>query len=1133
MGNKWFIVFCFFVVSGIFAQETQSLFKSKEILISKDSIILEKASLNKRFFEILNKKGSPIDSAFYYINYKTGKLFFKESFKSKDTLEAKYLVFPPFLTKTYSIYNEEKVVSNKAGQLFAIKNTNKNEFKPFDGLNTNGSITRGLTMGNNQNATVKSNLDLQISGKLSDKVGLRASIQDSNIPLQDGGYSQKLDEFDQVFIELFSDKWNIRAGDLFLENRQNSFLNFNKKVQGINSHFTFGSEDNKTDAFASIALVRGQYARSSFTGQEGNQGPYKLTGNNGELYVLVISGSERVFVNGVLLTRGENKDYTIDYNAGEVVFTSLFSITSEMRINIEYQYSERNYTRFITYTGVTHETKKWSIGGFLYSENDVKNQPLQQNLSQEQITVLQNAGDNLSLMNAQSAYLDSYSENKVLYKKGIVNGSEIFEYSNNPDDELYNVRFSLIGVNQGNYILANTQAIGKIYEYIEPVNDILQGNYEPIIQLVAPTKIQIATILGAYNPSEKTSFDFEFGVSANDLNLYSVLNDDDNNGIAGKASFKQRLLSKKTTLDAFGNFQFIQNDFKTIERLFTIEFNRDWNLTTPMGNQRLLTSGFHLKFNTNGFVKYQFENLAFSKNFSGTKHSFLGNYKYKNLTISNMSSSMKSDGDFSNSEFIRHQTTAKYQFRKNWVGSKINLEDNSEKIIETNTYSSLSQKFIEYGAFIGRGDTTQVFVELGYLQRKNDSLQNGNVQRVNRSDSYYLNSQVIKTDQRNLEIYVKYRTLSYNDLSKKEEPSLNSRIVYNDRFFDQLIQLSTIYENSSGTIAQQEFTYLEVEPGQGVYTWNDYNNNGIQELQEFEIAPFVDLAKYVRVYLPNQVFIRTHQNKFSQALTFNLNQWQNKTGFLKFISRFYNQSSLLVDRKIIRNANNFDLNPFSKYDENVIGLESSFRNSLFFNRGKQNHSFTYNFLINDAKNLLSVGSVENKAKSHQFQYQHLIKKLWLFSLSGKTILSESISENYGNKNFKINGVQVFPKVSYLYSKNASWDIFYEFQNKKNKIGMLERLTQSRFGTSFTINSDKGFSFNGEFSHYNNLFDGNSLSAVGFQMLEGLQVGKNQTWRLLLQKKITTYLDINFNYLGRKSETSKAIHTGSVQLRAYF
>jgi hypothetical protein len=91
---------------------------------------------------------------------------------------------------------------------------------------------------------------------------------------------------------------------------------------------------------------------------EGSQGPYKLKGQNGELYVLVISGSERVYVNGLLLERGENNDYTIDYNAGEITFTPLFTITSEMRIAIEYQYSDRNYTRFVTYAGATHQNAK-------------------------------------------------------------------------------------------------------------------------------------------------------------------------------------------------------------------------------------------------------------------------------------------------------------------------------------------------------------------------------------------------------------------------------------------------------------------------------------------------------------------------------------------------------------------------------------------------------------------------------------------------------------------------------------------------------------------------------------------------------------------------------------------------------
>lgn len=1126
----WLLLFCF---SSLFAQEIETPYKNKKVAFSKDTITLDKVSINKSFFKILNSEGDEIDSSYYKVDFQTAKLIFKKDYVSQDSLTIRYLKFPEFLTKTYSIYDENRVVPNEAGNLYSVKRDNLKTFKPFDGLNTSGSITRGITVGNNQNSTVNSNLDLQITGKISDKISLRASIQDSNIPLQDGGYSQTLDEFDQIFIELFTDKWNIRAGDLFLENRQSKFLNFNKKVQGLSTRFTFGTPENKTEVFAAGAVVRGQYARSNFTGQEGNQGPYKLRGNNGELYVLVISGSERVFVNGILLKRGENNDYIIDYNAGEIVFTSLFPITSEMRIVIEYQYSDRNFTRFVAYGGATHETEKWSIGGFLYSENDVKNQPLQQNLSTEQVAILQNAGDDVTQMNAPSAYEDVYSENKILYRKITIGGIEVFEYSNDETETLFNVRFSLVGNNLGNYILANNNAIGKIYEYVAPIAGVPQGNYEPITRLIAPTKIQIATILGKYNPSEKTFVDFEVGLSNNDLNLYSTIDDDNNKGIAAKINAKQRLFSGKFDIDAFANFQLVQENFKTIERLFNIEFNRDWNLTTFSGNQSLLITGLNFDFKEKGTAKYQLEKLDFSDSFSGTRHIIQGLFKQKNVTVQQNSSYLKSTGDISNTTFHRNQTRAKYHFKKNWVGGSFNLEDNQEKVVATNQFTALSQRFSEYGAFLGRGDSTKVYAEVGYLHRINDSLQFGNLERVNSSNSYYLKSKLIQNQKTNLSLFVNYRRLVFTDASRAAEPSLNSRLLYNDNFFSQLIQTTTAYETASGTIAQQEFTYLEVNPGQGVYMWNDYNNNGIQELQEFEIAPFPDQAKYVRVFLPNQIFVKTHQNKFSQSVTLNPSKWTNNKGFTKLLSYFYNQTSFLLDRKIERDSDNFNLNPFSSSEDNLLGLNTSFRNSLFYNRGKQKHSLTYTFLKSKVKNLLSIGSQENSTSSNQLQYAHLLKKSWLFNLDTSNSKSESVSDNYAARNFELDIYTVEPKISYLFSNNKSLSLFYEFKNKENTINLQETLKQQRFGLSFNYSGSKKFTANGEFSLYNNDFIGDELSPVAFQMLEGLQSGKNSTWRLLLQKNLTEYLDININYQGRKSDTSDTIHTGNVQLRAFF
>ncbi len=1132
MFKNFLLILFVFCVSVALAQETNPLYVSEKIRVTNDTITLQNKNINPSEFTILDKNGNRINQENYEIDYTNGKMIFQNI--QTDSLELIYFKLPDFLTKEYAIYDENRVVSNEEynGMLYSLDVGTPKQFVPFEGLNTSGSISRGVTVGNNQNAVTNSSLDLQITGKLSDKVSIRASIQDSNIPIQEGGYSQKLDEFDQIFIELFSDMWNIRAGDLFLENRQSRFLNFNKKVQGISTNFTFGS-DNKTTIFSSVGLVRGQYARSSFTGQEGNQGPYKLRGNNGELYVLVVSGSERVYVNGILLERGEDKQYVIDYNAGEVIFTSLFPITSEMRITIEYQFSERNYTRFIAYGGVMHECEKWNIGGFVYSENDMKNQPLQQNLSPEQVEILKNAGNNSEQMVASSAYEDSYSENRILYKKVWVSGVEVFEFSNNPEDELYNVRFTLVGQGNGNYILANNQAIGKIYQYIEPIGGIPQGNYEPIIRLIAPEKIQMATLLGGYH-TEQTQADFEVGMSNSDKNLFSDIDDQNNQGFAGRVKLNQRVLSGEYQVDAFADYQFVDKNFRTIERLFTIEFDRDWNINTIMNSsQSLLIAGTKVKLKNNGFVNYQFEKLDFSDVFNANRNVLNTNLKFDKLTVQSDNSILNSDGNYSTTEFTQSQTQTRYHFDKNWVGASLRLEDNSERLKETNSLSNLSQRFIEYGGFVGRGDSTKVYLQLGYLHRKNDSLVGGTIQRVNQSNSFYAKSRLLQTQTSDLSVFVNYRVLKYTDNVLSKEPSLNSRVVYNDRFFNQLVQLNTSFETMSGSLAQQEFTYLEVEPGQGVYMWNDYNGNGIQELEEFEIAVFSDQAKYIRVFLPNQVFVKTHQNRFSNSLTLNPTQWQNEKGAKKMLSYFYNQTSFLVDRKIERNEDNFDLNPFGGDSEEILALNTNVRNSLFYNRGKQDHSVTYTYLLSEAKSLLSVGSVSNKTGSHKLQYTHLVSDIWLMNLSTKSVLTQTTSENYDTRNFRIETYNLHPKLSYLFTRNTSLDVFYEFQNKKNTIGSLEELVQHRLGLSFSFSGKKGFTSTGEFSLYENDFTGNTLSPVAYQMLEGLQAGQNLTWRLLLQKNLTQYLDLNLNYEGRKSETSKTIHTGSVQLRAFF
>ncbi|QXP77445.1 MULTISPECIES: hypothetical protein [Winogradskyella] len=1131
-----------------FSQDQDGNFRQKKVAVN-DSIQIDSVSINPSRFKVLTTDNKVIDSTLYEVNFAKSLLRFKLPTEI-DTIQIEYLRYPKFLTKVYKQLDDAVVIdrsSNGYRQLYSLQNnTTNNTFTPFDGLTTSGSISRGITIGNNQNSVLNSELDLQISGKLNDKVTLRASIQDANIPLQESGYSQSLDEFDQVFIELFSDDWNIRAGDIDLENTKSYFANFSKRVQGL---LVNANLSDKTSVFASGALVRGQFTSTQFTAEEGNQGPYKLTGSNNELYVLVVSGSETVYVNGVPLERGENNDYVIDYNAGEIIFNSTFPMTSEMRITVDYQFSERNYSRFTVFGGANFETETLKLNVSVYSESDAKNQPLQQNLSTEQTQILSNAGDDIDLMSASSASLTTYSENRILYRKEFIGTEEIYVYSNDSEDELYSLTFTFVGANEGNYILSNSNAINNIYEYIAPISGVPQGSYEPITQLIPPKRLQIATINGQYNPSKKTNLFFEFAGSKKDDNLFSNLDDDNNDGYAGKFTLNQNLIKSDSlwNLSALVDADFIQKNFNTIERLYRAEFARDWNLDTSettdetldYGNQLLFTSGLSLSHAKKGSITYSFEHLNYSENFNGNRHNVTANLRLGDFKVYSSSSLLNSKNTINRSTFLRSFNSVTYGKNNKWTGVKFSTEDNEQRAIETDLLTELSQKFKSYEAFVGIGDSTKVYAEVGYIKRFNDSLRSNNLKRVNISSTYYLNSRLIQNQNTSLQLFLNYRDLKSEDSSTEDEQSLNSRLTFNQKLWKNLVILNTSFETNSGTLAQQDFTYVEVEAGQGAYTWIDYNDNGIQELDEFEIAQFTDQGSYIRVLLPNQVYVQTHQNRFGQTVTINPQSWSvSEEKSKQFWSHFYEQASFIVDSKKFKEDNSFNLDPFEalKDDldtEDFVALNYSVRNVLFFNRGKQHYTTSYTYLTNKSRNLLTTGIQQNKTDSHQLNFNHKIDVNWLFNTLASLSNNDSKSENFTSKNYNLDEYQFQPKLSYLFSENAQFDIFYQYTSKENTIDSFETLIQNNYGLSFTYNNAQKIALTGEFNFFENDFEGDSNTPVAYQMLEGLQAGKNFTWSLLAQKKLTKYLDLNLNYLGRKSETSKMIHTGTIQLKAYF
>ncbi|WP_233131572.1 hypothetical protein [Tenacibaculum holothuriorum] len=1113
------------LVLSLNAQEKPKEFRSKFFEVTKDTIQLDTLSINSQRFRVLNQEGKVIPTSDYFIDFAKAKLFVKNEKYSQITVE--YYRFPDFLTKIYAPFDDKLIVENSGntGKLYSLTtNKKKSNIKLFDGLKTSGFIARGITVGNNQNAVTNSSLDLTIEGKLSSKVSIRANIFDTNIPLQENGYSQNITDFDRIFVELFSKNWRIKGGDISIKNKDSYFLNFEKQLAGLEVEANI---NKKVNTLASGAVVRGRFSSFNFVGVEGNQGPYKIFGTNNEPGIVIISGSDRVYVNGQLLERGENKDYVIDYNLAEIRFNTTFPINNDMRIRVEFQYSDRNYTRFFTYEKAAYKDNKFSIAGYFYNENDAKNQPLQQSLSDNQKQLLANAGNDISKMFAPSAFRDEYSPNRIQYKKVQQGGVEVFEYSTNENDELYGVTFTNVGTNQGNYVVDRTIATGTIYRYVGNNN----GNFNPVVRLVAPTSLQIFDVNTSYKPTEKTEIKAELAYSNNDENLFSAIDDEKNKKIATKIDWNQVLMDTKWKLKSNLKYKFIQDNFKTVERFQNVEFNRDWNLLNPTGNQHEIGVELILQKKRDQYISYAFNHLNFTNSFNGNKHQIQSKFRSEKTSFSFDGSMLNNTSIRAKDQFFRMKSSVERSFNKYWIGGKLGFETNQQKEQNTNQFLLTSHRFKEYETYMGIGDTAKVFVKFGVNYRTNDSIKSNEFTEVNNRKTFFVNSKLIQNKRTNLSVFANYRIT--NNAFTNNEKALNSKVVYNQRFFKNFLQLSTIYETSSGNIARQDFVYVKTEPGQGYYTWIDYNNDGIQQFNEFEVAQFQDQADYLRVALPNLRYIPTQRAKIKQSITLNASQWKDKNGIKKMASHFYNQTFLLIDNEREKNASSFHFNPFNMSETNLLGLTFNFRNNLYFNRSLQHYSMVYTYGKTRNKQQFSIGNQESNSFVHQLEFIHKLSKFWLFELKGIISENKLETQNFVSRNFKIASNELQPKFSFLYSKDHRFSLFYHFKKKKNEVASFESLQQQKIGAEYFFIGKKKNQLSASVNMFLNDFEGNSNSPVGYQMLEGLQVGRNYTWNLLFNQRLNSILHLNLNYLGRKSENSKTIHTGMVQLKAIF
>jgi len=1155
-GISCFLCIIFFLLLPLVYSQTVNNIRFKKIKLYGNTIRIDTLSMVPNSFIVSDASGKLIDTSDYTIDYAGALLYFKNPIYTNGTISVQYRVFPLDFSKVYYHKNFSETLKKDSTDNYGLFIINKNKAPDlwgFGELNKSGSISRGISFGNNQDVFVNSSLNLQLSGKLSEEIELLAVITDQNIPVQPEGNTQQIQEFDKVFIQLSDSKTKLIAGDFEMQQPKSYFMHFQKKSQGVLLSTGLktskkSDSNNKTNITSGLALSKGKFSRNQISGIEGNQGPYQLSGNDNELYIIIIAGTEKVYVDGELLLRGQENDYIIDYNLAQLKFTPNRQITKDNRIVVEFEYTDINYTRTLVYVGNEWTFKKSSLIMNYYNEQDLKNQPIQRDLSLQEKKLLASIGD--SLHEALTYNIDSvaFNNNQVLYKMvDTLSYDSVFVYSVHPDSAFYSLGFTNVGFGKGNYILTNSITNGRVYKWVAPVNEQPQGEYEPVILLITPKRKQMLTLSGDYYINKKTRLFIESAFSNHDVNLYSSRNKEDNNGFALKmtVSNKQKVFKKNSSDWNFIteiSTEITDKRFLPIERFRSVEFDRDWNLSGQKIIENEYLSGMKLSLvdKSNKNVSYQFLYFYKGEAYKAYRNLFSLNQNYSNYYLTFDGSLLKSESINYNSDYFKQKSSLVKKIKFLSIGIKEEQEINKIRLATNNILAANSFSFFQGDVFVSNPDSS-VLEYLVFYKRRYDWLPaNDSLKLSTLGESYGFSTEVYNSNNSSLSLSSSYRNLMILDtlLARDEaSKSLVSKVELFTSIWKEFIKTSVFYEISSGREIKKEFSYLEVAAGQGVYSWSDYNENGIKELNEFEVAVFQDKANYIRIFIPTDESIKTYSNQYNQTIAINPSAILDKKKKInKLLCRFYYSAALNIDRKLTDNNKGKAYNPFSARinDSIMVSVNSNFKNTLFFNRNSPVFGIDFNYQQSKNRILLINGFDTRYLESKGIKSRWNISKFITVFLSYQFGYKRSQSEFLKTRDYNILFSETEPTVSFQLNSIARISLIYKYTEKQNIWGMLnEKAFHHKAGTEIKYNILSKSSLSGRVNYINIAYNAQQNTSLAFEMLEGMKTGNNYTWNLSYQRSLSDNLQLNINYDGRQSEKSKTIHVGTVQLRAYF
>lgn len=1128
-------------------------------IVSVDSF---RINLNNKYFlsqtnilpnsEVITLKNKILVKGSYTIDYQLGFFSLADTvaYSIFDTVVISYLSLQIGLQKEYK--RRTLVVPNDDNQQ-NIKAILQPESKPItaesifgSGIQKSGTLVRGFTVGTNKDFSLKSGLRLQLSGNLSDDIELVAALTDENTPIQPEGNTERLEELDKVFIQVKHPNATGTFGDYQLQKRFGEFGVVDRKLQGLMGEFQF----DKYNAYISFAGSRGKFNTNNFNGIDGVQGPYRLSGANNERDIIIIAGTEKVFIDGIEMKRGENNDYTIEYSNATITFTPKRIITSASRISVDFEYTDRQFSRNFFGTGAAARlfNDRLKFGLQFLREGDDQNSPIDIILSEQDKQILKNAGDdrNKSVKSGVSlAEPDSLGIIKGIYlaKDTTISGKQFTYYVYAPGDSnsIYNVSFSYVGEGRGDYI---RESIG-FYKFV----GVGLGSYLPITFLPIPQLKQLASLNVSAEPFEKIFFNVDLAASSWDKNRFSSLDENDNEGYAVNLLLKidqQKIKLGETDFGNGGLFfrkRFIDHKFVSFDRFNEVEFDRYYNISSQQKqtNENLTEFGAfylptnQLQFNSSfGFMRKgsEFNSDRYNNSFKfGFQDDFNLEYNIDYVKSSNLSLRNK---------WFRHRANAFYKIWNLKPGIEFLAEDKSDFRVNSDSLLQGSLKFIEFSPF------AELLNIGGFkFQTKNSFRQdylplNGKLFEESKSYLYSVDLSYSAIREVSSSLNFGYREKKYSNDFKQLGFLDNQSIVVRSQsrfnFIEKLIDGDLFYEVSTQKSARLQKVFVRVEKGTGNFKYlGDLNNNGIAD--EFEFEPTIFDGDFILITVPTDQLFPVIDLKTSTRWKFDLSQLSDDESFLNDVLDALSTETLwrIEENSKDSKYSNVYLLKLSTFQNESTTIRGSnlFQQDIFIFENQQDLSFRLRFQQRSSLNEFNAGFERGFYQEKSLR----IKFKLIQEVTNQTDLS-NIIDNLSTTTFSNRARRV--------SSNFLISDFSYRPSRVIEIGF--RIRTGRSEDTFPINptivdiNSQSIRFNLSFLgtgrlrvevERNELSANTSINQIPFEITAGNLLGKNFLWRLNFDYRLSTNLQTTISYDGRSQSNSKTIHNARAEARAFF